>query len=99
MLGAEERIARLEYELFDEVRGRVAGARRRAAAPRRARWPRSTSLAGLAEVAHVRGHVRPVVDDSDALEIVDGRHPVLEAGAGAPFTPNDLEPRPERARS
>jgi DNA mismatch repair protein MutS len=47
------------------------------------------ALASLAEVAHQRGYVRPQVDDAFALVIVDGRHPVLEAG-GAPFTPNDV---------
>ena len=48
-------------------------------------------LASLAEVAHARGHVRPVVDDDGALAIVEGRHPVLEARLGSPVTPNDLE--------
>jgi len=47
-------------------------------------------VAGLAEVAHVRGHVRPVVDSGDTLEIVEGRHPVLEARSGEPVTPNDV---------
>src|SRR5207247_10649280 len=47
-------------------------------------------LAALAEVAHVRDHVRPEVDGGDALEIVEGRHPVLEARSGEPVTPNDI---------
>ncbi len=47
-------------------------------------------LLGLAEVAHFRGHVRPVVDAGDRIEIVDGRHPVLEARSTEPVTPNDL---------
>jgi DNA mismatch repair protein MutS len=47
-------------------------------------------LAALAEVAHRRGHVRPVVDCSPTLAIVDGRHPVLEARGGEPVTPNDV---------
>jgi len=88
VLGAEERIARLEYELFVEVRGEVAA---RAADLLRAARAVGTAdaLAALAQVARERGHVRPVVDDSLELEIADGRHPVLEAGA-APFTPNDV---------
>ena len=48
-------------------------------------------LAALAEVAHQRGHVRPVVTDGRGLEIVDGRHPVLEAVGQQPVIPNDLE--------
>jgi DNA mismatch repair protein MutS len=46
--------------------------------------------AALAKIAHLRGHTRPVVDDGDALEIVEGRHPVLEARLPEPVTPNDL---------
>jgi DNA mismatch repair protein MutS len=88
VLGAEERIGRLEFELFGQVRAEVAAA----AGPllRTARAVGSLdALAALAEVAHQRGYVRPQVDDGFALEIVDGRHPVLEA-AGTPFTPNDV---------
>jgi DNA mismatch repair protein MutS len=88
VLGAEERIGRLEFELFGQVRAEVAAA----AAPllRTARAVGSLdALASLAEVAHQRGYVRPQVEDGFALAIADGRHPVLEAG-GAPFTPNDV---------
>jgi len=93
VLGAEERIARLEFELFTDVRAQVA-----AHAEDLLRTARAVGLldvlAGLAELAHERGHVRPEVDDGLGLEIVDGRHPVLEAGS-APFTPNDLRLDPE----
>jgi DNA mismatch repair protein MutS len=88
VLGAEERIGRLEFELFGRVRAEVAAA----AGPllRTARAVGSLdALTSLAEVAHQRGYVRPRVDEGFALEIVDGRHPVLEAG-GTPFTPNDV---------
>jgi DNA mismatch repair protein MutS len=87
VLGAEERIARLEFELFGRVRAEVA-----AAAEPLLRTARAVgtldALAGLAEVAHTRGYARPEVDESFTLALVDARHPVLEAG-GAPFTPND----------
>jgi DNA mismatch repair protein MutS len=88
VLGAEERIARLEFELFAHVRAAVAAQ----AAPllRTARAVGTVdALASLATVGHERGYVRPDVDDGFGLEIVDGRHPVLDAG-GAPFTPNDV---------
>ncbi len=88
VLGAEERIARLELELFVEVRAQVAGHAEELLRAGRAVGTLDV-LVGLAEVAHERGHVRPDVDDGHAIDIVDGRHPVLEAGA-APFTPNDL---------
>lgn len=93
-LGADERRRRLEYELFDDVRRRVAshGAALLATAQALATLD---VAAALAEVAHERGHVRPVVDGGDRLDIVDGRHPVLEARAAAPVTPNDTALAPD----
>jgi DNA mismatch repair protein MutS len=89
VLGADERRRRLEYELFQEVRARVA-----AEAPALLATARALAsldvFAALAEVAHQRGHVRPTVDRGDGLEVVDGRHPVLEARAEGPVIPNDV---------
>jgi DNA mismatch repair protein MutS len=89
VLGAEERRRRLEQELFEDVRGRVAARSGPLLATARAAALLDV-VAGLAEIAHVRGHVRPEVDAGAALEIVEGRHPVLEARSGEPVTPNDL---------
>ena len=88
-LGADERRRRLEYELFEEVRRRVAARAEDLLTTARA-LARLDVLASLAEVAHSRGHVRPTLDAGDALAVVEGRHPVLEARAGTPVTPNDL---------
>lgn len=44
----------------------------------------------LADRALAAGYVKPVVDDSDILEIKDGRHPIIEQLPDAePFVPND----------
>jgi DNA mismatch repair protein MutS len=88
-LGADERRRRLEYELFEDVRRRVAARAEDLLTTARA-LARLDVFASLAEVAHSRGHIRPLVDRSDTLAIVEGRHPVLEARAGSPVTPNDL---------
>jgi DNA mismatch repair protein MutS len=88
-LGADERRRRLEYELFEEVRRTVAARAAELLTTARA-LARLDVFASLAEVAHTRGHARPVVDRDDALTIVEGRHPVLEARLGSPVTPNDL---------
>jgi DNA mismatch repair protein MutS len=90
LLGAEGRMTRLEYELFDELRRGVA-----AEADRLLRTARAVAtldvLAALAHVARERGYTRPVVDESGALEIQEGRHPVLELrGDAGRFVPNDL---------
>ena len=89
VLGAEERRRRIEQELFEDVRGRVAARSTPLLATARA-LALLDLLAALAEIAHVRGHVRPEVDGGDTLEIVEGRHPVLEARSGEPVTPNDI---------
>jgi DNA mismatch repair protein MutS len=89
VLGAEERRRRLEYELFEELRRRVATHAPALLATARA-LARLDVFTGLAEVAERRGHVRPLVEEGDVLVIVDGRHPVLEARSGEPVTPNDL---------
>jgi len=88
-LGADERRHRLEYELFEEVRRTVAARAEDLMTTARA-LARLDVFASLAEVAGSRGHVRPIVEDGAALTIVEGRHPVLEARAGSPVTPNDL---------
>jgi DNA mismatch repair protein MutS len=49
------------------------------------------ALANLARLAQTRGYVRPTVDDSTALVIREGRHPVLDRGLGERFVPNDVE--------
>ena len=89
VLGAEERRKRLEYDLFDELRGRVAARATELLATARALATLDVTAA-LAEVAHARGHVRPVIAEDRGLTIVEGRHPVLEARSGLPVTPNDL---------
>jgi DNA mismatch repair protein MutS len=90
VLGAEERIAELEYSLFQEIRELVAaqGERIGRTADRLAVLD---LLAALAELAHDRGYCRPLVDDGDRIVIRDGRHPVIEAmGLGERFIPNDV---------
>lgn len=44
----------------------------------------------MAQVAAENDYCRPMVDNSDRLEILEGRHPVVEQVLkGAPFVPND----------
>ncbi|GAC1493159.1 MAG: DNA mismatch repair protein MutS [Vulcanimicrobiaceae bacterium] len=44
----------------------------------------------LAQVAGDRGYVRPQFVEPSTIDVVDGRHPVIEALAGDAFVPNDL---------
>jgi DNA mismatch repair protein MutS len=88
VLHAEERIGELEHRLFAEVRERVA--RETARLHRIAAAVAELDVfAGLAETAARRNYLRPEVNDSDAVAIKDGRHPVIEAMTGEAFIPND----------
>lgn len=95
---AEERHRERELELFRELVRQAADAKERivALAARAARWDVASALA---EVAHRYDYARPAVDDSDVLEIVDGRHPVVERIAAlGRFVPNDVRLEIERSR-
>lgn len=77
VLGAEERLAALEYNLFADVRAAV-GARLESIMKTAGALAAADALAALAEAAAREGYVRPEVDDGLGLEIVAGRHPVVE---------------------
>ena len=90
ILGAEERRGSLEFELFEELRVQVAGAAPELAqlADRLADIDAGLCFAGLA-VDY--SYVRPEVDDSEVLELVASRHPVIERmPLGERFVPNDV---------
>ncbi len=90
VLGAEERLVELEYNLFQEVRLQAAAEGRRIQQSANALASLDALLA-LADLAHDRNYVCPQVDDSGVLRIEGGRHPVVE---GMPlkeaFIPNDV---------
>ena len=90
ILTAEERRIEREAELFEELRRRIL---ERSAAIRRAASAVATVdvLVSFARVAAEHGYVRPEVDEGDALEILEGRHPVVEQALGTEaFVPNDV---------
>ncbi len=90
ILGADERRKALEYERFCELRERVAGQLGRLQALART-VAAVDALASLAEVAADYRYVRPEVVEGRDLEIVAGRHPVVERmDLGERFVPNDI---------
>jgi DNA mismatch repair protein MutS len=98
VLTAEDTLASREAELFRiEVTAVAAHAREVAAAG--AALAVLDACSSLAGVAAQRGYCRPVVDDGLVLDIVDGRHPVVEAMLPTgTFVPNDtrLDPAAEQ---
>jgi DNA mismatch repair protein MutS len=89
VLGAEERIIQLEAELFNDVCRQVAAETKRIQATARA-LAALDALASLAETAARRRYVKPVMHDGDEIEIVQGRHPVIEVFNDDPFVPNSV---------
>jgi len=91
VLTAEEKRCALEYELFQALSAEVIGQAGRLRAVADAVATVDVILS-LARVAAEHGYTRPTVDDSDVLEIVGGRHPVVERmlPVGERFVPNDL---------
>ncbi len=88
VLGAQERSCALEQEIFREVVAKVAERTERIQSTAAAVGELDAILS-FADRALALGYVRPQVDDSDALEIVDGRHPIIEQLPDAePFVPN-----------
>lgn len=94
VLNAEERIAELEAQLFREVCREVSLESHRLLNTALA-LAELDVYASLAEVAERNGYVRPVVDESDEIHIIEGRHPVVELTISEPFVPNDVHLTPE----
>jgi DNA mismatch repair protein MutS len=89
VLGADEKAMDLEYRLLVELRERVAESAAGLLDIARA-LAELDCTAALAEVAVRRGYVKPVVDDSEILDIRGGRHPVVERiQERGVFVPND----------
>lgn len=89
ILGAEEKLAQVEYELFTALRDDVARHMERLKAVASV-IAKIDVWSTLAHVAMERNYTRPVVNEDDRFHIVEGRHPVVEAGREAEFVPNDV---------
>jgi len=89
ILGAEERLKNLEYEVFIGIRGEVAretGKLQKTASA----VAELDALQSLAFIAKKYNYECPVVDDSAVISITESRHPVIERLSSADkFIPND----------
>ncbi len=89
ILGAHERVLVLEHELFRQLLEQTTAELNRIQRTASA-LARLDVLTSLASVAVENKYVRPIVDDSDELSIVEGRHPVVEKIlSSSRFVPND----------
>jgi DNA mismatch repair protein MutS len=91
ILGAEERILAIEQQLFSELVGWmmqfIPQVQNNASLV-----AQLDVLCSFAQLARDNGYVRPVLDDSQALSITQGRHPVIEKQLplGESYIANDV---------
>ncbi len=89
ILGAEDKLSALEYDLFCEVRDKIAGQ-----VVRIQRTARAVAvidvLVSLAQAASQNNYVRPSINTRGIIDIKAGRHPVVEKMTGSQmFIDND----------
>ena len=95
VLNADERRLEIEQQLFREVCMQIAAQTNRLLELAEGLAKLDVTSA-LAETALMRRYVRPEVDEGPAIEIVAGRHPVVELTlTDEPFVPNDTRLTPE----
>jgi DNA mismatch repair protein MutS len=98
ILGAEERVKQLEYQLFLEIRERVIAftARIQETAQALAELDVLSSFAVSARLNH---YVRPVISSQGRMKLLESRHPVLEQiNRSERFVPNDVDLQQEDCR-
>lgn len=90
VISAQDRRLELEYQLFTEIRNRLA--------EESSRLLKIANLlaqidffAALAEIAHLNNYRKPSVGEGDEIRITEGRHPVIERSLpSGKFVPNDV---------
>jgi DNA mismatch repair protein MutS len=95
ILHADERQLEVEVRIFKEICAQIAAAAQRLLATARA-LAYLDVVTALAQVALQNNYIRPGLSDDDKLEIINGRHPVVEQmpmvdaeGLATAFVPND----------
>ena len=84
ILGAEDKLCALEYELYCEVRNTILAELTRIQRTAKA-VAKLDVIASLALVAERNNYVRPKINEKGVIDIRDGRHPVVEK-----MIPNDM---------
>ncbi len=89
ILGANEKLEALEYSIFQDIREKIFKNTERIFATANA-LSKIDVYISMADVASKHNYVMPEVDNSDTIEIKDGRHPVVEKFVSdSYFVPND----------
>ncbi len=98
IVGAQEQSVRLELQLFTEIREKIAAQISRIQQTAYA-LKELDALLSLAQVAVSNHYVRPAITEDGTLEIVEGRHPVVEQTLQeGGFVPNDTSMNADEKR-
>jgi DNA mismatch repair protein MutS len=90
VLGAEEKRVELEFKIFDRISERIALDNQRIKQTAEL-VAQIDVLAALAETAEMNNYTCPEVNDDVVIDIVEGRHPVIEQTVkDEDFVPNDI---------
>ena len=89
ILGAEEKIINLEYNLFIEIKNKVQTYIKRIQNIAKV-IAEIDVLQSFATVSEENNYIRPIITDKRIVEIIDNRHPVVEKVLETPFVPNDI---------
>jgi DNA mismatch repair protein MutS len=89
ILSAEEKLAALEYQLFEELRLKLVQYTEQLQNTGKV-LANLDCFYALADVASAFGYTEPRLSSSDVIRIKGARHPVVEQTQDNPFVPNDL---------
>lgn len=89
VLNAEDRMARLEGDIFDQIKQAICRESRELQITARV-FATLDALCSLAETAVKRNYVCPEIHEGDEIEIRKGRHPIVETAMGESFVSNDI---------
>ena len=89
ILGSSDRLIDLEYNIFCDVREKVASQVNRIQYTAYITAV-CDAIQSLAETAQAQDYVKPVVDDGEVIDIKDGRHPSVEKMSDVAFIANDV---------
>ena len=89
ILGSSDRLIDLEYNIFCDVREKVASQVNRIQYTAYITAV-CDAIQSLAETAQAQDYVKPVVDDGEVIDIKDGRHPSVEKMSDGAFIANDV---------
>ena len=89
ILGAEEKIINLEYNLFIEIKNKVQTYIKRIQNIAKV-IAEIDVLQSFATISEENNYIRPIITDKRIVEIIDNRHPVVEKVLETPFVPNDI---------